>query len=222
MTRTPLPAANDDPNVIAARQAEVTYTQMIGTLRSDPMLSDLARAERIDMAWQTLQSARANLSETFYGVRRARLDELEAQTPIGPNIPADTNRADAVVLHQAFTAALAKARDADLTGLTRMWGDAQRFDDDVTRRAVLTESLDRGLNQFINEWATGDPVRKADLAEIVTLRDVFVGRGTDKALAAQAFGTFGLPRQPQESLDLPVLQRQAEALQARRARGFVA
>lgn len=222
MTRTPLPAANDDPNVIAARKAEADYTQTVTALRANLMISDLARAEQIDSAWRGLYKTRAELATKFYDARRARLESLEAEIPIGPNIPESTNRADAVVLHQAFNSALEVARDADLTKLERLWTDAQRFDDDTARRAVLTAAMDRGLNQFVASWASSDPNRLAGIKEMAGLRELMSGRSTDARFASQAFQNMGFPKQPQESLDLPVLKERAATLAARRAQGFVA
>jgi hypothetical protein len=209
MTTKTLPAVNEDPLIQAGRQAQADYDATVARLRSDPMLSGLARSEQINTAWETYHRDMNARATKFYEQRKAQLAALESTVPIGPDIPTDVSRADAAVLHQAFSAAFNTALNATPETLRTMLADAQRFGDDTTVRAVLTAASDKGHGGVITQWAAGDPQRLTAIKQAADLRDLLSGRGRDSAFARQAFGALRSQLPPSEVNSLPGLRHAA-------------
>lgn len=210
MRTSPLPAPlNTDPAFIAAKDAAATYMAAAAGVRGDMRLTDLAKAEQITQLWEDANASISAAWQDLTARRTARLAELQSLVPIGPNVPADASAADAAVLHQIFRAALDQARKADgEPGLRAMLADAQRFNDDTARRAVLTVAIDAGQPRIVQEWCEQVGL-SAELAELVSLRSTLAGHGD---IAGRLFETqgFRLLARPGEVLALPGLLRAAE------------
>jgi hypothetical protein len=208
-----LPEVNQDPLILQGRQAQLDFDRKVNEIRKDPMLSEVAKAEQIDAAWTDYRTTIETAQTKFYAQRQARLEQLEALVPIGPNIPADASRADAAVLHQAFSVAYTAAIEAPTEELGPRYAQAVRFGDDLTARAILTASADRGTDRgtraVLDQWAAEDPTRGPALQETLRLRELMAGRGTDSRFAAQAFGRLLVRSQPPESANLANIRSRA-------------
>lgn len=78
--------------------------------------------------------------------------ELEAHVPIGPGVTVETSPADRAVLTTSFRHAYASAKQAGPEMRRQLLREAERFDDDAMRRAVLTVCMDEGLFDICREW----------------------------------------------------------------------
>ncbi|WP_141007054.1 hypothetical protein [Nocardioides humi] len=199
-----------DPELAKAHQAREDYLAQVQVLRGDVRLTELAKAEQIEAAWLGYRTTVAEASQVFWTRRQERLQALEAALPIGPNVPDDTPRADAAVLHQAFAAAYQQALDAPMEQLPQRYTQARRFGDDLTARAVLTASVDRGSRAVVEAWTAEAPEREVAMAEAMELRSLIHGGVTTDALfVSQAFGASELDNKPSEVWQLPRLREAA-------------
>lgn len=209
----PLPPAQTDPAVIAGQAAQAAYPARVETIRADPNLTDLAKAEAIVAAYEQQNADLQTHAEDLHVRRVARLAHLTAAIPAGPGIPADASQADAAVLQTAFRAHLDAARRASPDERQQMLADALRFGDSTQLRAVLTAGQDAGHTKLIDQWASAtgnEPL----LAEIRALNAEIAGRGPGRGHVWQAFQT---PKRPAEVFTVAELRRKAEqAAQATR------
>lgn len=217
----PLPAVRDDPSVTAARRIQETYPAQVQAVRNDPDLNDIAKARRIGKIWRDACTELANLYADLERRRRARYDWLGQQLPVGPGIPPGTSPADKAVLMAAWNAALERARNATAApggnalarGLDALLAEAERFGDDVLRRAVITVCLDEGRIDLVKSWAERHaPEVNAQISEWQYLGQLLAGQHFD---LRWQFGAFNQPRKPQEVQDLPrMVQTYNEAARA--------
>ncbi len=81
------------------------------------------------------------------------LAKLERVIPMGAGAPADATPADKAVLNASFRTALERARDADSEQARKtLLADAQRHDDDMLRRGVLTAAFELGELDTVSDW----------------------------------------------------------------------
>lgn len=214
MAPKPMPHPNDDIDHVAARASKQEFTERAKEMRENFNASDLFKAERINALYEQHVKETADAYERITGRRRARLDYLEGQVPIGPGIPAGTSPADKAVLMTAFRTALDKVREASSTRVRAgMLGEAEKYDDDAMRRAVLTYALDNSEVQTVKRWADLHANEAGLMDEVAKLRAVIAGQHFDNLWDSQDFNP--LPA-PQEVHQLPRMQAASEA--ARRAR----
>lgn len=210
MSTSPLPAVNEDPAYARAQQAAGDYTAAASKVRGNQRITDLAKAEQIVSLWENANAAISAAWNDLTDRRRARLTELESLVPVGPGVPADATPADAIVYRQAFKHDLARARElgGDTASLQAMLNDAERFDDDTARRAVLTAAIDSGQVRLVRDWCARAGLG-SQLAELIAVRSDLAGHGdmADHLFEQQAFQPI---RQPDEATALPGLQRTAE------------
>lgn len=199
-----LPPVKDDPAVTQARALQAKYLDDLQAARLDHRPTDIDRASNVVRVWKAAAAKLAELAADLHARRVARIEWIEKQLPVGPGIAADATAADRAVLVTAFNAALEKARASSREQRLKMLDDAERFGDDVTRRAVLTASIDDSQWDVVNRWTgvaspeTGDLIK-----EWMHLRKLFTGQDTtDHGFQWQAFRA--LPRPP-EWHDLPRL-----------------
>lgn len=199
----PLPLVREDPSIVAGYEVQNQYTAAAQAARAAFGLTDIQRAEGILRAWKTASDQLAVLYRDLQQRRHTRAEWIEAQLPIGPGIPADASDADRAVLMSAFNTARAVAGAATADQRTRMLNDAERFGDDVTKRAVLTTSIDDNQWDLVDRWAEmHSPETGALLKEWVALQEALDGRGFDHAWVRQALHQ---PRRPAEYHELPRL-----------------
>ncbi|MFF3872925.1 hypothetical protein [Streptomyces sp. NPDC001978] len=194
----PLPHANDDPNHLAARASKATFTTAAQAVRANPNISNRLKAQQVSDLYDTHVQETAQAYEQLTNRRRARLDYLESLVPVGTGIPADATAADKAVLMTAFRAAWDTVKDTDRDGRARLLAEAERFDDDAMRRAVLTFALDNAETPTIRGWTAMHLDQKGYLDEVGGLREALAGRGIDRAWDMQDFKP--LPK-PQEAYD---------------------
>lgn len=167
MTTTPLPPMGQDPSILRGQEIRAAFTRDAQATRQNRSLSDREAAEQIVALWTTTNEQLNGLFEDLQTRRRARLAALADVVPLGPAVPSDASPADAAVIHQAFRAALAQARGAmpapattpgigplarDNDTLDAMLADAERFNDDNLRRAVLTAAHEAGHMKLVQRW----------------------------------------------------------------------
>lgn len=229
----PLPPMGQDPSVLAGQQVRADFTTNGQAIRQNVSLNDLQVAEQIVALWESSNTKLASQYEDLQSRRRARLAALDTVVPLGPAIPANASPADAAVLQQAFRAALAQARGAlpasaspaagtvsriglDTDSLDGMLADAERFDDDNLRRAVLTAAHEAGFMGIVRRWT--DLMGVTDqLEEFVELQQAIAGGGI---YGSWNYTTFAPIPAPDEVANLPRLQAAQEA--ATRARSGTA
>lgn len=202
-----MPAPNEDPDRLAARAAKQTFTDTAQAIRQNFDLSDVAKARQITAAYDTYITANAAAYERLTGRRRARLDYLERLVPYGPGIPDGTNPADKAVLMTAFRTALATVKDAGgRRQRAQLLAEAEVYDDDAMRRAVLTYALDNGEVDTIRQWSEAHLDAAGNFNEVADLRAALAGNshGWD-------FVDFKPLSKPREAIDLPQLERAAAA-----------
>ncbi len=208
----PMPHPNEDPANLAARQAAADYTALAQKIRGNFDLTDLDKAQRISDAYDAycaaLQAAYTELNDR----RRARLDQLEQTIPTGPGIPEGTSPADKAVLMAAFRSAMDKALAASPMELGRMLADAERFDDDAMRRAVLTVAADTSQPQIIRAWSDLHTDMAGFFDEVIDLRTALAGINT--MANGWAFQDFRPMRRPDEVAQLPGLIATRDAAKA--------
>jgi hypothetical protein len=203
----PMPPMAQDPSVVAGQQIKADYQAAAQTVRGNFRITDIDKAARITEIWNSSNTALAIAYRDLQARRQARLAVLEAQIPVGPNVPDDTSPADAAVLQQAFRATLAEARSASTDQKRKMLVDAESFRDDNLRRAVLTAAYENSELGVLHAWfeMTGtDDI----LEEWGSLREAIDGRGFDTLWISQALSPI---RQPDEVDALPQLVKAADA-----------
>jgi len=201
----PLPPVKDDPSILGGRTVHQDYTSQAQKIRADVRATKLAQAEQIAALWEASTARLTELWTDLQARRRQRIEELEQLVPMGPGIPEGTNPADAQVLHQAFRASLTMARNAGRPERQTMLADADKYGDDLLRRAVLSAALDDGDQETIGTWAARNG-HAADIEELTYLRAVISGQHFDHRWAVQAFRAIEKPR---EAWNLPHLQAAA-------------
>jgi hypothetical protein len=205
-----LPPVHEDPSIVEGRKVREEYVTKTVALRADVQLSDLAKAEGITAAWETASRQITALWHNLVDRRQTRLAKLEALIPVGPNIAPGTSPADEAVLRQAFRSQLAEARTSGMAERQALLADAEKFDDDIARRAVLTASFETGDMAVVNAWAEQNNLTEG-LEEMRYLHALLGGTHVQNGHDAQALGA--LPK-PQEAANLPRLREQAAAFAA--------
>jgi hypothetical protein len=186
--------------------------------RRDVNQTDLQVAQKITNAWTDANQQISTLYQQLQAARRARIEVLEQTVPIGPGIPADASPADATVMNQAFRAALERARNAkqpqaaqtissgtstgyDPETLTGMLIDAEKFNDDTLRRAVLTAAVETGQTNLVRSW-TDKMGLTSQLDELERLTSATAGRGFDGVWDYKAFTPIPKPDEVSKLIDL--------------------
>jgi hypothetical protein len=208
-----MPHPNEDPDHLAARQARQNYTDQAAAARADFDHTDLWKAQQISAAYDTYVTAVAAAYQRITLRRRSRLEHLESLVPVGPGIPDGTSPADKAVLMTAFRTALATVKDArGRTARAALLAEAETYDDDAMRRAVLTYALDSGEIDTVKAWAELHLDVAGYFDEIAQLRAALAGRtgGWD-------FKDFTPMPKPAEARQLPALERSAANTAAARA-----
>ncbi|MFD1659998.1 hypothetical protein ACFSL4_17795 [Streptomyces caeni] len=199
----PLPHPNSDPDHLAARTSKETFTNAARAVRENPNISNRLKAQQITALYDTHVKETADAYQRLTDRRRARLEYLEGLVPIGPGIPEGTSPADKAVLMEAFRSAWDKVKETSRQGRAELLAEAERFDDDAMRRAVLTYALDHAELWTIRDWTAMHLDKQDYLNEVAELRDALAGRGTNRAWDRQDFTP--LPK-PQEAYDWPLIE----------------
>lgn len=198
----PLPHPNEDADHLAARTSKETFVAKAGPIRSNPDASARWKAQQVSNLYDTHLQEIAEAYERLTERRRDRLAYLEGLVPIGPGIPEGTSQADKSTLMRAFRDAWERAQDTDSAGRARMLADAERFDDDEVRRAVLTFAVDHAEETILRGWTERHVDQEGYLGEVRQLREAIAGRGPYRGFERQDFSP--LPK-PQEAYDWPLI-----------------
>lgn len=195
MSTKPLPPLAEDPDFIEAQAVRKTYEQHLVKIRGDRTLSSLGRAEAITAAWTAAGLRLDELAQSLRRRRRARLEDLESQAPVGPGISASTSPADKAVLFTSWRTALGTARDADWDDLPKLVDDAVRFGDDMLARAALTAAMEtRPRNtEAIAKFDAGYPGLLDILSEAASIETFLTGASTDTLWERQVFRRLDRP-----------------------------
>lgn len=203
MTPTQLPHPNDDLSFQLARETLSRYTAAAEKIRKDVRLTDIAKAEQIKAAYESYKTTLTGAYQDLMERRRNRLAHLESLLPVGPNIAPNTSPADRAVLMTAFRNAYDQAQAAPSMGAReKMLAQAERFDDDIMRRAVFTALLDNNEHNVTDQWAATHTGEANYLNEAAELRDAVAGRGVSNMWDVQAFKPIP---EPAEAKALPRL-----------------
>ncbi|MFI5495285.1 hypothetical protein [Actinoplanes sp. NPDC051859] len=204
-TPQPLGHIRDDPSWAAAEQARQRYDQAVIAARNDSTTSRIGAAAAVTRAHRAATAAISAARQDLRGRRQARLEWLDEQLPLGPGVPIGATAADRAVLQAGFTAALALARTASPAARQKMLAEAERFGDDLTRRAVFTAALDTSDHKTLESWTQQyAPQTGAHLEERKQLRmlqDGYTG-STEYLFERQG---FVVPPVPDEATELPRL-----------------
>lgn len=217
----PMPHPNDDIDTIAARASKQTFTEEAKKIRENFNASDLFKAEKINALYETHVKEITDAYQRLTERRRQRLAHLEALVPVGPGIPAGTSPADKAVLMTAFRTALDTARDGTRQRRTALLAEAEKYDDDAMRRAVLTYAMDNSEIDILKAWSDQHLDVADHLDEVAKLRALLAGEHFENLWDTQDFRPLPAPH---EVTELPRLQSAAEAARRARAqgRGFAA
>jgi hypothetical protein len=210
----PLPPVHEDPSIVAGYQLQQDFVPKGAAIRGDTNLTPVAKAQQIVDLWESTNAELSRLWTDLQTRRQARIDQLSATVPVGPNVPADASEADKAVLHQAWRTTYAAARDATFAQREAMLADAERFDDDILHRAALTTAIDGGQPQLVTKWAELHGATGA-LTELAGLRELHAGRGVMHGHAVLALSPL---KRPSEAFDLPNLVAARDAAQRETAR----
>jgi hypothetical protein len=230
-TTKPLPPMGQDPSILKGQQIRNEFAPHAQSIRANRSLTDLQVAEQVVDLWTRTNETLSELYQDLQRRRQARLDALENLVPLGPAIPADASAADRAVLHQSFRAALAEARGlmpqtptiGNVSGISSgstldaMLADAEKFNDDNLRRAVLTAAFEGGHMQVVHQWTDLMGVTK-QLDEFYELQHAVAGRGI---AGSWNYTVFSPVRAPAEVAELPRLQAAQEAAAQARAQQVV-
>jgi hypothetical protein len=200
----PMPPINEDPAIIRGYALRSAFDLECTPILADTTLSDLGVAQKIATLHAVVTAELAAAAQDYRNRRIARTAELAQVVPIGPDVPPAASPADRAVLLHAFRTTLADARECDGPARFQMLVEAERFDDDTVRRAVLTAASDNGEVGIINQWASTRPEIAAQLRELLALRAASVNDGL---ISRQAFGPIP---EPTEMANLPTLLANAE------------
>jgi hypothetical protein len=202
-----LPPLREDPNFLRAALVKQAYVDAVASANADPALTDVFRAAAIVKAWTACVDELGQLRAELDARRNARMEWIGrgGGLPLGPGIPADTTPADAAVLRAAFNSAYERARNSNEDERRRQLADAERFDDDAVRRAVLTACLDDSQWHTVNRWADAhNPAAGALIVEFKQLAELVTGyTGNVDAKFEQI--QFAAPPRPDEVATLPRL-----------------
>lgn len=205
----PLPHPKDDPAVRGARLVRDALGDALALLRADPNVTPINRARAVNKAWQRAAADQAAHWQDLADRRAARLAWVEQNLPIRPDLPASASAADRQVLLAAWKTALDTARAATVEQRAAMLGDAEKYGDDTTRRAVLAAAVDDSQWPVVEQWAATHNAPAAEVfAEWRELREAAAGHGFDNLWITQAFRPLD---QPAESKALPGLVEQHNA-----------
>jgi hypothetical protein len=204
---SPLPPVPEDPAFLEGQQVKATFAEQSQQIREDFGITDVAKAEQITAAWEAANATLAGLWRDLQARREARIDTLEALIPVGPGIPEGSSPADTSVLMAAWRGALARAQEAEPAALNKMFDEAQRFDDDVVLRAVLTVSRDDFGGGIVRKWAALNGVTDI-FEELSELYDAVNGPSIWRLPLHLALGPI---EKPQEAWDLPSLTAARDA-----------
>jgi transcription elongation GreA/GreB family factor len=196
----------EDPSMVEGQRLRAEYTTQSQAVRGDFYITDLAKAQQLTDLWESTNQRLAALYIDMQARRQARIDELEKIVPLGPGIAEGTSPADATVLHQAFRAALDEATDASPDERRTMMQDAERFNDDTLRRAVLTAASDVSDVKLIKHWVSLHG-NAAQYDELFELRNVIAGNSIWNLKIVQTLGA--IPK-PQEAWNLQGLEAARE------------
>lgn len=203
MTPAPLPHPNDDVSFQLASETLSRYTATAEKIRKDVRLTDVAKAEKIKAAYESYKTTLTGAYQDLMERRRNRLAYLESLLPVGPGIAPNTSPADKAVLLTAFRNAYDQAQAAPtFEAREKLLAQAERFDDDILRRAVFTALLDNGEHNVADQWAATHTGEANYLTEAADLRDAVAGRGGAHLWDVQAF--IPIP-EPAEAKALPRL-----------------
>lgn len=197
---------NDDADHLAARQARAQFAQQVAAIRTDPMLSNLAKARALAEAHQQHASANAAAYGHLTSRRQARLNYLAGLVPNGPDIPEGTSPADRAVLLTAYRAAAAALRDApNRQARESLLAEAAKYGDDIMQRAALTYAAEHGDAKTVDAWVEQTHGVRNFAAEVGQLRGAIDGTGR----VPFDFQDFHAERAPKEVAQLPALEAQA-------------
>lgn len=236
-TAKPLPPMGQDPSIVEGQEVRAQFLALVPSIRQNQSLNNLAAAEQITAEWNKTNEKLGELFQDLQRRRQARLDALETTVPLGPAIPAGASAADSAVLHQAFRSALSEARNAvpaqpagggnvgplsvgstQTKTLDGMLADAEKFDDDNLRRAVLTAAFEGGHMQLVRKW-TDLMGASGQLDEYHELRRAIEGQGT---AGGWNFTVFRALPAPPEVAQLSQLRAAEEAESLTRAQASAA
>ncbi|MGW1363507.1 hypothetical protein ACWCQP_39585 [Streptomyces chartreusis] len=204
----PMPHPNEDADHLAARTSKETFAAKAGPIRSNSDASGRWKAQQISGLYDTHLREMSEAHERLAERRRARLEYLEGLVPVGTGIPDGTSPADKAVLMQAFRTAWENVQEADKAGRARLLAEAERFDDDAMRRAVLTFALDTNEESILRGWTEAHVDQENYLDEVRQLRESISGRGPYSGFERQDFRP--LPK-PQEAYDWPLIKDDPDA-----------
>lgn len=209
-----LSPVREDPAIQRGYSVKADYTTRLREIRDNLDLTPLVRAEQLAAAHEKLLTELDRLRTDLRDRRTARLATLESKIPMGAGVTAGASPADKAVLNASFRAALERARDAGSKVARRtLLADAQRYDDDMLRRGVLTAAFELGELDTVSEWVREHTTfrdRDEFLEEMRTLRGQLAGTiHTDHLWELQALGA---PQRPQEMANLPTLRAQRDDL----------
>jgi hypothetical protein len=222
---SPLPPLQNDPSIVQGNTIKNQYMSACATVRSDITASDIAKGQRIEQIWQASNTALTAAYKDLIARYDARRDELLARIPLGPPpVPDGTSMADEALMQSLFRSAVADARGAvpndQVVGgsnitpmvpkggtLASMLNDAEKFGDDLQRRAVLSVAWEQGNNQIVRSWC--DMQGFGDLLdELDDVQQVLTGQGFANQWIMPALGRIP---EPQESVELPARIAATEA-----------
>lgn len=215
-----LSPVREDPAIEAGYAAKQAYTTRLREIRDDLDLSPLVKAEQLAAAHEKLLTELERLRADLHNRRTARLAVLESKIPMGAGVATGTSPADRAVLTASFRSALDRARKADSAQARRkLLAEAERYDDDMQRRGVLSACFELGELEIVSEWIqehTSFRDRDSFLEELRTLRGQLAGTiPIDHMWEMQALGE---PQRPREMANLPALRAQRDALAAQQRR----
>jgi hypothetical protein len=167
---------NDDPDHLTARAARDWYTARVAEIRSDPMRSDLAKAQALAAAHQQHLADMTAAHGRLTARRQARLDYLTELVPNGPGIAEGTSQADKAVLLTAWRAANDAVRNApNRQARETLLAEAAKYGDDLMQRAVLGYATERGEQRLVDWWVEQTHGVKDWQAESGQLRGALAG-----------------------------------------------
>lgn len=214
----PLPHPNDDPANQRARQVKAQYAQDLSAIQTDATVTPLERARRARDLHEKASAELAGAWEDVTRRRQARMESLQAQLPLGPQIPEGTSPADKAVMMASFQSALDWAREAELPQVARRLDDAEKYGDDMSARAIATLAIEQGGSRLREMYVGRHPEQTAVFDEIGALHRVMTGQDiTTRGFDYQDFGALPVPGGVTQ---IPLLEQQADAEAARLRQGY--
>lgn len=235
-TTKPLPPTAQDPTILEAQQIKANFVPNAQAIRSRLDIDEVQSAQNVVDLWTASNERLAALYNDLTARRQARLDDIEKLVPLGPPVDPTASPADAAVLQQAFRAALTEARNAPVVSgarndpssnvrplnsnasrgtLSGMLADAEAFDDDILRRAVLTAAMENDQRGIVDAYAEMHGFAD-QLEEFGDLQRALEGYGIEGQWTFIAFGLIPAPP------EVDALPRLIAARQAARAASIAA